>query len=148
MSKKKNFYFSEKFVPFLLLIFTLAAYIPLASQMGFYWDDWPMLWFKVNRGAEGFAQAFTSDRPFLGHLYKTTASLLSNDPLEWQILTVFFRWAVTAAFWWMLKQLWPDRKREVFWISLLLALYPGFKQMPIVYVWMNAFIMLLAYVLS
>ncbi len=126
----------------------MAAYIPLARQMGFYWDDWPMLWFKITRGAEGFAEAFTSDRPFLGHLYKLTAALLNDDPLLWQIMTVFFRWTVTAAFWWMLKLLWPARKREVFWISLLLAVYPGFKQMPIVYVWMNAFIMLLAYILS
>ncbi len=148
MSEKKKFRFTEKSAPWLLLIFTLAAYIPLVTQMGFYWDDWPMLWFKVTGGAEGFAEAFTSDRPFLGNLYKLTASLLSNDPLEWQILTVVFRWLVTLAFWWMLRQLWPERKREVFWISLLLAVYPGFKQMPIVYVWMNALIMLFAYVLS
>ncbi len=146
--KKIRFRFTEKSVPWLLLFFTLAAYIPLAAQMGFYWDDWPMLWFKVCKGAEGFAEAFSSDRPFLGNLYRLTASLLSNDPLQWQILTVFFRWTVTLAFWWMIRQLWPDRKRETFMISLLLAVYPGFKQMPIVYVWMNAFIMLLAYVLS
>ncbi len=148
MTKKIGFHFKEKHVPWLLLIFTLAAYIPLATQMGFYWDDWPMLWFKVTQGAEGFAKAFTSDRPFLGNLYEFTAALLGNDPVVWQVITVLLRWTVTVAFWWMLKQLWPERKREVFWISMLLAVYPGFKQMPIVYVWLNAFIMLLAYVLS
>ena len=148
MSEKKKFRLTEKSAPWLLLIFTLAAYIPLVTQMGFYWDDWPMLWFKVTRGAEGFATAFDSDRPFLGHLYKLTASLLSFDPLEWQIMTVLCRWAVTAAFWWMLRLLWPDRKREVFWICMLLTVFPGFKQMPIAYVWMNAFVMLLAYILS
>lgn len=145
---KNKFRLNEKHMPWILLVITLAAYLPLTAEMGFYWDDWPMLWFKINQGAEGFSQAFTSDRPFLGHLYKTTALLLGNDPLQWHLLTVFFRWTVTLSFWWMLKQLWPDRKREVFWISMLLAIYPGFKQMPIVYVWMNAFIMLLAYVLS
>ena len=145
---KKKFRFTEKSVPWLLLFFSLAAYIPLTAEMGFYWDDWPMLWFKVTQGADGFVQTFTSDRPFLGYLYKTTALLLGDDPFIWQILTVVSRWAVTLAFWWMLKQLWPERKREVFWISMLLAVYPGFKQMPIVYVWFNAFIMLLAYVLS
>ena len=145
--KSRTFYFTEKSVPFILLLFTIIAYIPLVSQLGFYWDDWPMLWFKVTKGAEGFATAFESDRPFLGYLYQLTAHL-GNNPLVWQILTVFFRWTVTFAFWWMLRQLWPERKREVFWISMLLAVYPGFKQMPIVYVWMNAFIMLLAYILS
>ena len=68
---------TEKHVPWLLLFFTLAAYIPLTAEMGFYWDDWPMLWFKINQGAEGFAQTFASDRPFLGNLYKITASLLA-----------------------------------------------------------------------
>lgn len=148
VEKKKKFQLNEKFTPVLLLIFTLAAYIPLISQLGFYWDDWPMLWFKITKGAEGFATAFDADRPFLGFLYQISASLLSNHPLEWQILTVFFRWTVTLAFWWMLHQLWPERKKETFWISALLAVYPGFKQMPIAYVWMNAFVMLLAYVLS
>ena len=149
MKEKKNgFRFDEKHVPWLLLIFTLAAYIPLVGQMGFYWDDWPMLWFKITKGAEGFATAFDSDRPFLGYLYQLTASLLSNHPLEWQIITVILRWLITTAFWWMLHLLWPERKQEVFWISLLLAVYPGFKQMPIVYVWLNAFFMLLAYILS
>lgn len=146
--KKNGFHLNEKHVPWLLLIFTLAAYIPLAAQMGFYWDDWPMLWFKITKGAEGFATAFDSDRPFLGYLYQLTATFLSNHPLEWQIITVFLRWLITLAFWWTIKQLWPERKTEVFWISLLLAVYPGFKQMPIVYVWLNAFFMLLAYVLS
>ena len=148
IEKKKSFHLSEKFVPFLLLVFTVIAYVPLITQLGFYWDDWPMLWFKVTKGAEGFATAFDMDRPFLGYLYQITASLMGNDPLAWQILTVFFRWTVTIAFWWMLRQLWPERKWEVFWISSLLAVYPGFKQMPIAYVWMNAFILLLAYILS
>lgn len=146
--KKNGFCFRDKHVPWLLLIFTLAAYIPMAAKMGFYWDDWPMLWFKITKGAEGFASAFESDRPFLGYLYQLTATFLSNNPLEWQIITVILRWLIALAFWWTIRQLWPERKQEVFWISLLLAVYPGFKQMPIVYVWLNAFFMLLAYVLS
>ena len=145
--KKKCFQLTEKHIPILLLLVTIAAYIPLISQLGFYWDDWPMLWFKITKGAEGFATAFDSDRPFLGYLYQITAHL-SNDPLVWQIITVILRWAVTLSFWWMLRQLWPERKHEVFWISLLLAVYPGFKQMPIVYVWLNGFVLLLEYILS
>lgn len=145
--KKKGFYLTKKHIPILLLLVTIAAYVPLISQLGFYWDDWPMLWFKITKGAEGFATAFDSDRPFLGYLYQITARL-SNDPLVWQGLTVFFRYTVTLAFWWMLRQLWPERKHEVFWISVLLSVYPGFKQMPIVYVWLNGFVLLLEYILS
>ncbi len=144
----KKFTYSEKLVPLALALLSILAYVPLISKLGFYWDDWPMDWFKVTQGASGFAATFASDRPFLAHLYELTARLLNNNPLEWQIVCVIMRYGVTLAFWWMLKQLWPDHAESVFWMAALLAVYPGYKQMPIAYLWANAFIMLLAYVLS
>ena len=133
--------------PILILLFTFAAHIPLITQLGFYWDDWVMLYFKVTRGAEGFATAFDSDRPFLSYLYQLT-SYLPNNPLVWQFLTVLARGTVAIAFWWLLDQIWPKQKKETTIIAILLAVYPGFKQMPIVYVWLNGLILLLAYILS
>ena len=147
-TKKISFGIDEKFVPLILFFFTFLTYAPLISQIGFYWDDWPMLWFKITQGAEGFAEAFTSDRPFLGNLYQATAEILGDAPLQWQALTIFMRWAVSIAFWWMLKQLWPKQSEYVFWITLMATVYSGFKQMPIAYLWANALIMLFAYVLS
>lgn len=145
--KLRRIQIDKKFAPLLLFAITLAAHLPLAAQMGFYWDDWVMLYFKETRGAAGFASAFDSDRPFLSYLYQLT-SLLPNDPVVWQILTVFVRYLVALAFYWVLKQLWEDHDKEILWISLFLAVYPGFKQMPISYVWLNGFILLLSYVLS
>ena len=82
MTKEKNkFQLTEKYVPFILLLITVGAYIPLINQLGFYWDDWPMLWFKVTKGAEGFATAFDSDRPFLGYLYQLTNHMAGSDSL-------------------------------------------------------------------
>jgi len=146
--KRYSFSYQEKWIPFILLIFTVFTYVPLIHTLGFYWDDWPMLWFDVTQGPQGFADAFTSDRPFLGYLYQLTGAVIGTEPLYWQILTVVFRWLVSCAFWWMLKLLWPEHKETSFWAAVLLTVYSGFKQMPIAYVWGNALIMLFAYVLS
>ena len=145
--KLRKIKISDKFTPLIIFAVTIAAYLPLVSQMGFYWDDWVMLYFKISRGSEGFAAAFTSDRPFLSYLYQLTA-YLPNDPIVWQILTVLVRYFVSLSFWWVLKQLWEDHDKEILWMSMLLAVYPGFKQMPITYVWLNGLLLLLSYVLS
>ncbi len=146
----KKFFISyqERWIPIILLLFTIFTYVPLIHTLGFYWDDWPMLWFDVTQGPQGFADAFTSDRPFLGYLYQLTGAVIGTEPLYWQMLTVVFRWLVSCAFWWMLKLLWPEHKETSFWAAVLLTVYSGFKQMPIAYVWGNALIMLFAYVLS
>lgn len=134
--------FDERFVPLILIALSILAYVPLISQLGFYWDDWPMMWSEVTQGPEGFVETFSSDRPFLAYLYQLVATLLGNDPLQWHILTIAARCAVSLAFWWLLKQLWPDHTEESFWMAALLSVYPGFKQTPIAYLWSNAFIML------
>lgn len=139
---------SDLFGYLTLLALSLLAFIPLIGKIGFYWDDWPMLWFEVTQGPKGFADAFTGDRPFLGFLYHLTGILLSANPLSWQILTVVFRWLCSCAFLKMLRLMWRDRPNETLWIASLCAVYSGFKQMPIAYVWGNAFILLFFYLLS
>lgn len=138
----------ERTIPLFLLLITLITYAPLIRQLGFYWDDWPMLWFELTQGPQGFLQAFTIDRPFLGYFYYLTAILFGSDPLVWQIVTVLSRWLVAWAFWWLLKQLWPNRNFIAAGGAILLTTYSGFKQMPIAYVWGNALILLFLYVLS
>ncbi len=147
-TKRPRFSYGEKWVPLILLLLTILTYLPLIKTLGFYWDDWPMLWFDVTQGPAGFAEAFTSDRPFLGYLYQATGAIVGSDPLNWQLVTVLFRWLISCAFFWMVRQLWPKFSEAGFWAAAMLTVYSGFKQMPIAYVWGNALIMLFAYILS
>ena len=84
---------SKYFEPIILFLVTLIAFIPLIDETGFYWDDWSMLWFNITQGGDGFIEAFKTDRPFLGNLYKLTA-VLGTDPLAWNIGTVLLRYCV------------------------------------------------------
>lgn len=144
----RNFFRSDRFGYVLLFLLSAAAFLPLITRIGFYWDDWPMLWFEVTQGPQGFADAFTSDRPFLGILYRWTGEIFSVNPLSWQLLTVVFRWLAGCAFFKTLRLLWKDRPDETLWIAAICAVYSGFKQTPIAYVWGNAFILLFFYLLS
>ena len=58
------------YVPIALLGFTLLAYAPLISTLGFYWDDWPLIWFGHLLGTEGYLEVLAGDRPFLAGVLK------------------------------------------------------------------------------
>ncbi len=134
--------------PVALLLCSIAAYGLLAPTLGFYWDDWPMIWFAHMLGPKGIMEVLSVDRPFLAGVYLITTTLLKSLPLQWQILAILSRWLAGIALWWSLRQLWPGRRPQVDWIVLLFTLYPGFKQQPIAVVYSNGFILYAAYIVS
>ncbi len=135
-------------IPAALLVFAVLSYGLLAPTLGFYWDDWPMVWFAHSLGPAGYQEVFSGDRPFLAGIYILTTSLLKTVPLPWQILGILSRWVTGLALWWTLRKLWPRHFEPVTWIALLFVIYPGFKQMPISVVYSNGFFLLTFYILS
>lgn len=144
----RKFLFSEKSVPVALLVFCLAAFGVLIPQLGFYWDDWPMVWFAHTLGPGGFPSVFAGDRPLLSVVYVITTSILKLVPYQWQLLCLFSRWLIALSFWWAMKQVWKDANRQIAWAAILFAVYPGFKQMPISVVYGNGLFLLAFYLLS
>ncbi|MDZ4159039.1 MAG: hypothetical protein U1B80_04535 [Anaerolineaceae bacterium] len=135
-------------VPLVLLLLSIAAYGLLIPYLGFYWDDWPMVWFAHRLGPAGYDEVFSSDRPFLAGVYLLTTSLLKTVPLQWQILGIFSRWLTSLALWWTLRRLWQRSGEQIAWIAILFTVYPGFKQQPISVVYGNGFLLLFAFLLS
>ncbi len=135
-------------IPVALLVFAFLSYGILAPSLGFYWDDWPMIWFAHSLGPAGYQEVFSGDRPFLAGVYILTTSLLKTVPLPWQILAILSRWITGLSLWWALRKLWPRHFEPVTWIALLFVIYPGFKQQPISVVYSNGFFLLTFYVLS
>jgi hypothetical protein len=140
--------FNVRTVPIVLLAFAILAFGLLIPSLGFYWDDWPMVWFAHTLGPAGYQEVFAGDRPFLAGIYILTTTFLKLVPVQWQILGLISRWLTTLCVWWTLRKLWPDRTEQVTWIALLFMVYPGFKQQPISVVWSNAFFLLSGYILS
>lgn len=135
-------------VPVILLLFCIAAYGLLIPTLGFYWDDWPLIWFAHTLGPGGFVSTLAGDRPFLAGIYLITTSILQTVPFQWQLLSMVSRWLSALAFWWTLRQIWPFHKEKIFWAALLFAIYPGFKQQPISVIFSNGLLLFASYIFS
>ncbi len=134
--------------PLALLAICLVCYLPAINRLGYYWDDWPTMWFLHAWGPSSFLHGFAEDRPFLAWIYMTTTSLLGDSILKWQLFGVFTRWLAATSLWWTLRALWPRYNSLAIWASLLFAVYPGFMQQYISVTYSNAFLVFSLFLVS
>ena len=132
----------DKLFPVYLLAVCVLAYALLIPLLGFYWDDWPMLWFLHALGPGGFDQVWAMDRPLVGVLFQLSTAMIGAVPWGWHVFALAARWTSLMAFWWGLRELWPDRKQAVRWVILLLAVYPGFQQQSIGLIYSHYFLVM------
>jgi hypothetical protein len=144
----KKIIFRANSIPVALLLFCLLSYGLLIPWLGFYWDDWPYSWFAKILGPIGFVKAFANDRPFLSGIYMLTTPLFGSSPLGWQIFAIFTRFLAVMALWWTLNQIWPKNIRQIAWVTLLFAVFPGFSQQWISVIYSQAFLMLTGSILA
>jgi hypothetical protein len=148
MGFMKRLSFSERTIPIALFFTCFLAYGVLIPWLGFYWDDWPYIWFAKTLGASGFADVFSNDRPFLAILYSINLPLLGTNPIVWQVFALIWHWLASLMFWMVFRLLWPERPRQAFWASMLFVVYPGFGQQWISVIYSEAFIILAAFLAS
>jgi hypothetical protein len=131
---------STKVYPIALLLLCLIGFGGLISSLGFYWDDWPSVWFLHFFGPSSFKAGFAEDRPLLAWVFMFTTSIVGESPLSWQIFAILMRWLYAVTVWWVLGMIWPRNKLQTAAIVFLLALYPGFRQQFISVTYGNAFV--------
>ena len=144
----KKINFSTNSIPVALFLVCLVSYGLLIPWLGFYWDDWPYSWFAKILGPLGFVKAFANDRPFLSVIYMVTTPLFGDSPFAWQIFAIFTRFITVIALWWTLKQIWPKNTRQIAWVTLLFAVFPGFSQQWISVIYSQVFLMLTGSILA
>ncbi len=114
----------------LVILTTLLTYGMLLSQLGFYRDDWYLVWTAESLGEKGILSLFQGDRPFVGWLYVLDFAVVGVSPLGWHIYALLIKIASALGFLWLLRSLWPKLKLETTFITLLFIVYPGFYQQP------------------
>ena len=144
----KKFTFSLRSVPAALLVFVIIAFGLLITSLGFYWDDWQMIWFNYATGPAGLIQAFQGDRPFLALTFYLTSLIARPIPFDWQLMGLVARFGLGLSYWWMLRKIWPKPAEQLVWAAILYTIYPGFKQQPIALIYTNGFILLALFNLS
>jgi hypothetical protein len=112
----------------LIILTTILTYGTMLSQLGFYRDDWYLLWTAESEGATGLLNLFRGDRPFLGWLYIFDFSMLGVSPFGWHLYALIIKIISALAFFWLVRSIWPQRKIETTFITLLFVIYPGFYQ--------------------
>lgn len=140
--------FSSSSIPFALLFFCLLSFGLLVPWLGFFWDDWPSIWYLKVFGSSGFSEVFAVDRPLLGYFFMLTTRWLGTSMVGWQLFGIFMRWLCVLAFWMFLRAQWPGHPYQTTWTALLFAVYPGFKQQYISVTYSHAWILAAIFFLS
>lgn len=113
--------------PVTLLVVCILTYGVLAPWLGFYLDDWYIVWFNKMFGPARFLEFFKSDRPLFAYVYMVFVPIFKDSRVAWQLFAVFTRWLSVCSFWYLLRLLLPNRKQLVLAVTILFAVYPGFQ---------------------
>jgi hypothetical protein len=103
------------------------------SLLGYYWDDWPVVWVYHALGPRGVATYFTGLRPVYGWIFAKFAPILGFSPIGWHVVALAFRCASSAVLYLAFCALWPRRKDIAWLVGTLVLLYPGFTLQPIAF---------------
>lgn len=125
---------------FLVILFLAFGWF--TNQLGFYWDDWQIIFLKKTYGFEGLNHLLSvGGRPFYIWVYRLTMSLLGEKPLHWHLFALFSRWLAVISMWWALRQLWPQKIHLVTWAAALFAVYPIFTLQPLAVIFSQDFLL-------
>lgn len=134
--------------PLFLLGLTIVTYGLLAPFLGFYLDDWYIIFYQKQFGGAEFLQFFQEDRPFFGYVYMIFLPIFQDSQTAWQLFAVFTRWLATLSFWFTSTHLFPKYAKILKWASVLFLVYPGFQFHWFAIMYSQAYLLLAIYFLS
>lgn len=126
VDKSKNMTQKRWFYPVVLLLIGFITYGYVLTALGYYWADWEIVMFTKLDSALQF-RFYAHDRPF-PWTYHLLYFLLGSKPVGWHIVTLLIRWAGVLTFVQALILIWPRYKNHIYWLGVLLLVYPGFLQ--------------------
>ena len=132
----------------ILLVVAFLAYGLLMSQLGFYWDDLPIVWIRYEMGPQALTDYFSGNRPVWGLLHRLTTSIIPAVPLYWQIFALFWRWLGAVVVYAIVNKLLKDKPRIALGVALLFLVYPGFNQHSSAYLYGHFYIVLFFFLTS
>lgn len=128
-NRKRQLSFFTVLIP--LSCFVLFSYGLLLNKLGFYWDDWPYVWTRLELGYHGLLRHFSFSRPVAGQLHNLAILITNGSPLAAQI------WGLAAQVFGsfcaglLVREVWPRKRFAPVLTALLFIAYPGFTMRPI-----------------
>lgn len=122
---------NETFVATLVIFLTTAITYGISiPSLGYYHDDWFVLWSGHARGAGSLIPLFSTDRPFMGVVYSYVYRFLGDSIIGWHLYALLWRFIGALAFFWILRLFWPKQKYLTVLMTVLFIVYPGFLSEP------------------
>lgn len=112
---------------FALLVLALLSYALTTGRMGFFLDDWYIVWTYRTFGVEKFTEFFAGDRPLFSYIYRFFIPIFKDSHIAWQVFAIFSKWLSALAFWALLRMLFPRKEWFSFAVAALFLVFPGFK---------------------
>lgn len=114
-----------------LIVISSFAYLPQAGRLGYYRDDWNLIYAGMTQGAEKFIDIYSVDRPFIGYLFSWVFyPLLGDSALPWVLSAYIIRLIGALTAYWLLSLLFPRQKLAALVMASLFIVFPGFLQQP------------------
>ena len=152
LEAKLHFFDSEKKRTWLvyawLVLISLLSYGLLIPWLGFYWDAIPYLYQYRTFGAAGFPAFVASDRPFSAWIFMLTTSLFNYNPLGYHLVALVIRVLCSLFFYKILQLVYADRHDVQLAAASLFAVYPGFLQQPVAYIYIHHLSTLVFFLIS
>src|SRR5574340_936593 len=138
---------SALFYPLITLLLGAVTYLYVVPWLGYFWDDWEVVFLLNSRNAQLLAGYFAFDRPFAWP-YQVMYALFGLNPLAWHVVTYLVRWAGVLLLYYSLNEVWPRQGRLLRWAGVLTLVYPGYLQQSISGAYNRHFTAFLVFALS
>lgn len=118
------------FYPVALLLIGLVTYGYSVGSLGYYWDDWEVVFLLRTRQLSLLYGYFAFDRPFAWP-YQLMYMAFGLNAVAWHLMTLLLRWVGVLFFYLCLRLIWPRYEAYLRWLGVLIFVYPGFLQQSI-----------------
>ena len=110
----------------LLLLVGAAVYLPLIQKLGYYLDDWFIIFDARTQGANFLKVVFSVDRPARGYLLSWAYSLFRDNLIYYELTSFLFRYLSCLVLYLTLNVFWQKRKEQNFLVVVLFLLFPAY----------------------
>ncbi len=113
-----------------LLFVAIVTYFGKSLKLGFFSDDWYLIYGGLNFGAERFFEIFAIDRPQRGLLQFFLFSLFDTNIIAYYFLALVMRLIGAFSVFWLLLLILKNKYFLAASVAAIFLIYPGFLEQP------------------
>ena len=120
--------FRKQNLIYICIILGIGAitYLLFINRLGFYGDDWYLIFDGHTQGPAFFKYVYGFDRPARGFVMYFIYSLFGDHLIYYHLSAFLFRFLASVILFWTLNAVWKNKNFFHFLIALLFMIFPGF----------------------